>query len=294
MRSHSRVVAVAGALLGFLALGSSTAVGSPLPRSGPSPSTRAGNVRPTLGLLSQPKGALNRALAHRPVNPRNAPRPPLPGRVAARYAPVGRVTHRRVARCYSLIADGYQADCLNPGFEWDVAIVSHYGNEPFYNSGYRFVWVMDELVPGSAESQHLQAVINAFNSVIVAGKDRPYFLYYQKANFPGWTSCNVHARQWLEVCYNPSSGGSFAQWDVDSAGHFVWGINAIGDKAPDDGEPYLGNAVTHEFGHTIGFAHDTNCKSVMTYCSTFFTQPLSYFTDQVSVYQQLYDRHATN
>lgn len=41
-----------------------------------------------------------------------------------------------------------------------------------------------------------------------------------------------------------------------------------------------------------GHAHDDDCASVMTYCSTFGTRYLWYGGNQVAVYQFLYQAHA--
>lgn len=32
--------------------------------------------------------------------------------------------------------------------------------------------------------------------------------------------------------------------------------------------------MAHEFGHMLGFAHDTDCEPVMTYCATIGTKYL--------------------
>jgi hypothetical protein len=252
---------------------------------------------PSFGVAASGKGYRPApAMFHVPVNPPGAP--PLPVGVHARNAPVGavrEVTH--VGNCYGPGQSGYQSDCVNPGFEGSRANPGvHWGNEPYYNSGKRFVWIVDELGPGR-ERDWLQYVVNAWNSVVDAThQNRPYLLYSTgESGGPVWSNCAIGARQIMEFCYAQGQVRSYSNYTFDGSGHFQVVSAHIGSLARAQSDVYVEYSVAHEFGHIWGgFAHNTDCASVMTYCSTVGNQLLWYSADDFAVYAANYDVHPAN
>ena len=214
------------------------------------------------------------------------PAPPL----TPSTAPIdGRKT---VEDCYPPGTSGYEDGlCRNPGYYQGQFGGVHWGDEPHYATGVRFVWVMDALWDSGAR-QHLNAWINERNATY----QEPYDLYivlYQaeELNRPRGSCTLLGAvAQWVEVCptTNTRSSANFA-WSGDHLHDASVRISTTNSRAGTD--LYKHNAIRHEMGHAVGFAHDTDCGSVMTYCSTYSTNYLGYGTNQVSVVNLVYKNH---
>jgi len=202
---------------------------------------------------------------------------------------VGAVHSNSQKSCYPAGTAGYQSDCFY-GYEWNGATpyLAHWGNEPYLNTGIRYVWVVDDLRPGSREREILQYLINGLNGG--RGTTGPYFVYAPGENY-GLHGCANPGDQYIVACYRNTDYGQTTYW-YDGLGHFGRNGHAtimqIGSQAYLGGDPYLWNEVIHEFGHAIGFAHDTDCNSVMTYCSTFDYRYLGYAINQQQEYTALY------
>jgi hypothetical protein len=276
MAHRKRLVAGLAALLGVLSLATIDATGV----AGSAGVGGAPPQSPGRGPEVKPDGR-----QQRPVNPPNAPPIPVGRRPVV---PPGQEKRAIVQNCYAPGTDGYQSDCQNPGFEGGSAH-AHWGNEPYYNTNHRYVWVVDELGP-SREREWLQYTVNQFNAV--ATGNRPYFLYYTGEQL-GWGGCAQNQAQFVVVCYQ---GGqrSATNYGWNGFGHFTQTYMYIGNQARFVNDYYIEYSLAHEFGHAIGFAHDTSCSSVMTYCGTVGTQYLWYGPDQTSVYASVYDAHANN
>lgn len=218
-----------------------------------------------------------------PVNPPNAPPIPLgkPARDSVREA-----KSFIAENCYPVGQAGYESSCRNPGFAGDPH--THWADEPYYSTNRRYVWVVDELGPGR-EREWLQFTINAFNSV--ASGNRPYFLYATGEQI-GWSGCQQSLRQVIAVCYQGGQRSATTSWYDPGSGHLLQSAVRIGTQARFVNDFYVEYSLAHEFGHAIGFAHDTDCASVMTYCTTADHQYLWYGTNQATVFASLYDGHA--
>lgn len=209
--------------------------------------------------------------------------------------------------CYPNGTAGYSSGCRHPNFEQQVAgAYSHWGYWPYDGRANRDVVVVDEL--GNTRAREwLQWAVNRNNNEQHAyGAHRPRLVYYtgeylQSLGYPQFSGCQANFAQYMEFCPSGNQNNSWAAWGVNSAGHVTVADAQIG---PLHGtwqtyqDIYTANIVVHEYGHLLGvYSHDTDCASVMTYCSTFNQQYL-YFTydgsgeaNQRTVFNQNYDSH---
>lgn len=196
--------------------------------------------------------------------------------------------------CYPAGVPGYegtQLPCVNPGQYDTGGYWMHWGNATVYGYSHRYVWVVDETGPGSARN-YIQSWVSQMNSI--ATGNRPYFIYYTGEQL-GWAGCGGNHAQIIEVCYGGSAHGSgstsrsITQFAWGSYGRMIWSEVWLGESIQSYGDVVVANNVVHELGHSIGYAHDQSCQSVMTYCSTFSTTPLWYGPDQNYAYTILYD-----
>lgn len=164
----------------------------------------------------------------------------------------------------------------------------HWANEPYYGTNHRYVWVVDELGP-SREREWLQFTINAFNSI--ASANRPYFLYATGEQL-GWSGCQQNLQQ-SSSCVTRGVRSDIVRFLVlrpHQGSPASIGVR-IGNQARFVNDYYIEYSIAHEIGHAVGFAHDTDCASVMTYCRTVGNQYLWNGAIQAAVYVSLYDGH---
>jgi hypothetical protein len=267
--------------------------------------------RPPAGLPPATKSATPPAVPHGA--------PPFPGDV---QQPVGNtngpVRHRTFHSCPPRAARDYEKDCANTtygGRTFGTYSSLRWGNEPYFHTHMRYVWIVDELPTGSRESAWLQLATAAFNKAADSSSkppraDRPHFIYLtaQQARAKtgsNWAKCSKDPkkrRQIVEVClydaHNPAhrkSTDSFFEADLDEV-HLLGGYVAIKLESPDTDQG-IEYDVVHEFGHVVGFTHDTDCRSVMSSCLTYEQQKSTYLwygPNDLAAYSFLYDKHPRN
>ena len=245
-------------------------------------------------LVSRPRVAAKPAFtkpAKPPEKPRSAPgKPPAPGQQPRNKPTAGDITTHIAYACYPPGTAGYQTEC-DDGTEG----YAHWGHEPYFDSKRRYVWIVDELPPGSRERAWLQFTVNAFNEM--AKDDYPRFIYYTAEQLgSAWRGCSVNAAQVVEVCPLPHGERSYVKWTQrESTRHFITSSIHLALGVPAGfGDAWTESLVVHEFGHMIGFAHDTDCESVMTTCETFGTKYLWYRSQQTSAFVAIYHLHPTD
>ena len=193
--------------------------------------------------------------------------------------------------CYAPGTNGYEPDCRNPGYYQAQYGGAHWGDEPYYNTGVRFVWLMDSLWD-TRTREHLNVWINERN----ASYTEPYGIYvvlYQAEELGqprGQCSLNGSVPQWIDVC--PTQNGVSLAGLAYAGEHLIYGTARISTTNLYAGtDVYKRNSIYHELGHTVGFTHDTDCASAMTYCYTAFDRYLGYASSQVSVVNLVYKNH---
>jgi hypothetical protein len=248
---------------------------------------------------------INKALLHQPVNRPDGPRVPTGTTpLLIDDGPLGEavVSHG----CYPA---GNNAnpnnDCTAPTHWTDKAVTFgvcgapncahwiHFGLKPFYNTGTRSAWVVDELAAYPAHRAWLQYVVNQFNSVYVG--QRPLFWYYKGEDIGYGTDCNTTTQhQTIEVCARPGESGTAYASVVpfSSNGHFAYGDVVVQAGGLSGNDKYVEYLIAQEFGHELGLHHNQDCGSVMTYCSTNIgVNYLWYQGDDSVTYADNYDRH---
>lgn len=230
-------------------------------------------------------GVMDQRFAHVPEIPAQAPRPPWEtGRASG---PAGPEVHPALNSCYPA---GHEAnianDCLNPGYWVTGGNPMRWGNEPFYGTNHRYVWVVDEL--GGRAREWLQYIVNQWNSIApTASTNRPYVLYYTAEQAgAGWANCDNNQNQTIEFCWRENGTGR-------SSAHpaaYLNGILARGDgwisANATSSDQYLEYSIAHEYGHLWGaFHHNQDCDSVMTYCTLHIgVDYMWYHGDDTTVY----------
>lgn len=211
------------------------------------------------------------------------------------------VTQFTANGCYSPGQAGYQAypsECVPGNFTKNgSSCCLHEGVDPYNGAGrYRYVYVVDEM-EGTRASQWLAYAVNWLNSTFSQEGgaplgNRPYFLYYTGSYLRGangaaypygyadYQNCQAGENHrgfqgFMEFCARPNQATSDATWFADGYNRFTygWGRIKYTDSSWDVMTAY---SVTHEFGHLQGLAHNTDCDSTMTYCSTVGNQQLWY------------------
>lgn len=249
---------------------------------------------------SAPDG-VDKSLWHKPENNLTSP---IPWGTASPDEDPGVPLGRQYA-CYPAsagAAGGYLANCANPGYTVNsLGYAFHWGPSgctigTTYVS--KCVYVLNSLSQQRARLW-LEYEINSLNNSWTGNTaNRPYFVHFYADNpafnlpmGPCYTSSSTHP-QWIEMC--DTTGGSFAQaygYTPESTNqHFRWAQGQIQNTLTND--YWVNYVVLHELGHAIGFSHDTDCPSVMTYCGTYVGNAyLFYSTNQSTVYVKQYDTH---
>ncbi len=231
------------------------------------------------------------------VNPPGSPPPPPPRSAPIDLTNVRFTTHQA---CYPNVLpdDGrYQPSCVNPGYDANgLGWAKHWGFQPG-TSAPKYVYVLDSLTQPRAHAW-LDYQLNAlYVSYTQNPANRPIFLRYYADNpafgnltqGPCYTSVQTHP-QWIELCDNgPNRSYAVGAYYNDSSAHLIWQQARIQNNITND--YYQNYVILHELGHTIGLAHDSDCQSVMTYCSTVGYQYLGYGANQSTVYVNQYDYH---
>lgn len=250
---------------------------------------------------------INKALLHEPVNRPDAPPFPTdktPLRIDE--GPPGDPVISHGCYPYTPQTGGNPwNDCAAPTHWTDKAVTNgvcaapscahwiHFGKEPYYNTGTRSVWVVDELAAYPGHRAWLQYVVNQFNA-IYAGQ-RPAFFYYKGEDLGWGTDCNTTTqRQTFEVCARPwEAGGAYAMvLPSRDNGHFLFGDVVVQAGGLSGNDQYTEYLIAQEFAHELGLHHNTDCWSVMTYCSTNIgVNYLWYQGDDTTTYVDNYDRH---
>lgn len=213
------------------------------------------------------------------VNPPNAPK--VPPRHAPRRPMFRSAIHHG---CYPPYTEAWWGEgglCREPGGLFGDTDLVHWS----HGNAYAYVYVIDAL--GRAEAkQWLHYTVNLLNQWRIYGTNRPHFVLYTASQLGRQVGdCGAAWDRYIEVCEHDYPR-PVTYFDWDSANHIRTADVFISRAASGH---YLNYSVMHEVGHTVGFAHDTNCQSVMTYCGTVGNQFLTYAADQHTVYSLLYD-----
>lgn len=208
----------------------------------------------------------------------------------------------RMGGCYPSGTSGYQAPPVQCIYDSVTSTNGgppvHHGIDPFNGAGqYRYVYVVDEMEYGR-NSEWLAWTLDWFNQNqnYPDGQVRPWrpiFLYYTGSYLRsltptyGWFySCQGyetgHTYQgFFEFCLN-NQGINDARWSWDGYSRYTSGaarISVAHSGCLSCYEDYrVERLVVHEFGHLHSMAHDTECDSVMTYCTTYMNNTYLWFT----------------